>query len=315
MPTLQALGLQPTDSQLTSQAYGLVKEPGRSQSQDTACCVRSSNKRTSKGADAVTRDDPPQPFDISLDWQMVFDGYRWWPVAEVPPGTIAGAGQWQWTGNRWVPAPAPQTQARPLESSSPITPASPYQSLPSEAPTPPHGRSNDRAASAGVQSTSQGPSMPVEEPHRAAAYRPGDTANGHVLGADGQWHQLQAAPPTYSGRPTPVPLRFDPKSRLFQGSLGQVMRLAMQAVQRKGWTVVQANETLGFLVFETKMSMGSWSGVTCTLTFQEVSPTWWRVSGSGKQNVRGGQLLAMDLGEAGRKAAKAVAMMASLAPR
>lgn len=91
------------------------------------------------------------------------------------------------------------------------------------------------------------------------------------------------------------------------------MKVAMRAIENLRWTVVSANESLGLLTFETKMSLGSWSGVTCTLSFDELQPGIWRVSGSGKQNVRGAQLAALDMGEAKRKAAKAIKVMQRLA--
>lgn len=100
----------------------------------------------------------------------------------------------------------------------------------------------------------------------------------------------------------------------FRGDLRQVVQYAVQAVQNLRWVVVNANELTQSVTFETKMSWGSWSGVTCTLSFSEVSPGVWRVTGSGKQNVRGGQIVAMDFGESGAKARKAIVEMKRLAP-
>jgi hypothetical protein len=93
------------------------------------------------------------------------------------------------------------------------------------------------------------------------------------------------------------------------------MPLAVRAVQTLGWTVMSASETASMLTFETKMSMGSWSGVTCSLTFHEMAPGVWRITGTGKQNVRGSQLVALDMGEASRKAMKAIEKMQALAPQ
>jgi hypothetical protein len=94
-----------------------------------------------------------------------------------------------------------------------------------------------------------------------------------------------------------------------------VVQYAIQAIQRLGWTVVNASDLTQSITFETKMSWGSWSGVTCTLSFAEVAPGSWRVTGGGKQNVRGAQLVAIDFGEANGKARKAIAQMKQLAPR
>jgi hypothetical protein len=100
----------------------------------------------------------------------------------------------------------------------------------------------------------------------------------------------------------------------FHGSLRQIFQLAVQSVQALKWTVVNASDVAQTLTFETKISFGSWSGVTCTLSFTEVEPNVWRVSGSGKQNVRGGQLIALDLGESQSKAQKAIDQMIRTAP-
>lgn len=93
------------------------------------------------------------------------------------------------------------------------------------------------------------------------------------------------------------------------------MQYAMKAVQDLRWTVVNANELTQSLTFETKISWGSWSGVTCTLYFEEIVPGRWRASGTGKQNVRGAQLVAMDFGESASKARKAIERMKQVAPR
>jgi hypothetical protein len=91
-------------------------------------------------------------------------------------------------------------------------------------------------------------------------------------------------------------------------------KLAMRAVQKIGWKLDVANEAIGLITFQTGMTFGSWSGVSCSLNIEEVSPNKSRVSGTGKQNVRGGQLVALNLfGEAQSKADKAIATMKDLA--
>lgn len=100
----------------------------------------------------------------------------------------------------------------------------------------------------------------------------------------------------------------------FTGTMVLMVKLAMRAVQDLGWKLDQANEALGLVTFQTGVSWGSWSGVSCSLNVQEVSPNTFRVIGTGKQNVRGGQLFALDIGgEAQGRARKAIERMKVLA--
>ncbi len=93
-----------------------------------------------------------------------------------------------------------------------------------------------------------------------------------------------------------------------------MVKLAMRAVQELGWQIQQANENVGLVTFETGISWGSWSGVTCSLNIDEVGPNIFRVYGTGKQNLRGGQLIAMNIGgEAQGKANAAIERMKRLA--
>ena len=57
----------------------------------------------------------------------------------------------------------------------------------------------------------------------------------------------------------------------------------------------------------------AWSGATGSLTFTEAAPGRWRVAGTGKQNVRGGQTFAIDFGEADGKVGRVIERMAELA--
>lgn len=143
----------------------------------------------------------------------------------------------------------------------------------------------------------------IANPGAEGKYSPGDSVNGHILGTDGHWH------PRESGGE----VRYDAQGGLFYGTLHELLRLGVIAIQRNGWTVTQANDSIGLLTFETSMSWGSWSGVTCTLSFQDVQDGWWQVTGSGKQNVRGAQLVAFDGGEAASKALKVIRTMQELA--
>ncbi|MES5486549.1 hypothetical protein QMZ05_27640 [Bradyrhizobium sp. INPA03-11B] len=114
--------------------------------------------------------------------------------------------------------------------------------------------------------------------------------------------------------PSPVAVHYDSASDTFSGTMALITKLAMSAVQQLGWKLTDANENIGLVTFETRMSFGSWSGVSCSLNIEEISSNAFRVRGAGKQNVRGGQLLAIDLfGEARSKADKAIAKMKDLA--
>lgn len=93
-----------------------------------------------------------------------------------------------------------------------------------------------------------------------------------------------------------------------------IVKLAMRAVQDLGWKIDQANEAIGMVTFQTGMSWGSWSGVSCSLNIEEVAPNSFRVKGTGKQNLSGGQIIAFNIGnEAEGKARKAIEKMHELA--
>ena len=112
----------------------------------------------------------------------------------------------------------------------------------------------------------------------------------------------------------PTAVHYNRDTDTFTGTMVLMVKLAMRAVQELGWKLDQANETLGMVTFQTGISWGSWSGVSCSLNIEEVSPNTFCVSGTGKQNVRGGQVLALNIGgEAQSKARKAIEMMKKLA--
>ena len=93
-----------------------------------------------------------------------------------------------------------------------------------------------------------------------------------------------------------------------------MMKLAMRAVQLLGWKLEQVNENLGLVTFETGVSWGSWSGISCSLNIEEVGPNTFRVKGTGKQNVRGAQIFAVNVGgEAQGRAQKAIDKMKEIA--
>ena len=122
--------------------------------------------------------------------------------------------------------------------------------------------------------------------------------------------------------PRPVPplpqpfatVRYNPESDSFAGSMTIIVKLAMRSVQELGWKLDQANETLGLVTFQTGMSWGSWSGVSGSLNIEEVSAGVFRVKGTGKQNLRGGQIIALNIGgEAQGKARNVIEQMKRLA--
>lgn len=107
---------------------------------------------------------------------------------------------------------------------------------------------------------------------------------------------------------------YNRDSDTFTGSMPLMVKLAMRAIQNLGWTIDQANEVAGLVTFQTRISWGSWSGISCSLNIEKTSPGKFRVSGTGKQNVRGAQLMAPNFfGEAQSTVRKAIDRMKHLA--
>ncbi len=100
----------------------------------------------------------------------------------------------------------------------------------------------------------------------------------------------------------------------FTGTSAQIMDLAKKAVSNLSYRVDAASAEDRGLTFTTGVTMGSWSGVTGTISWSETTPYRFDVSGSGKQNVKGGQVLAANLfDEANSKARKVIDEMTRLA--
>jgi len=114
---------------------------------------------------------------------------------------------------------------------------------------------------------------------------------------------------------TSVHIVYDAASDTFTGSTVSLVKLAMRAVGDVGWKLAYVNENVGVVNFETKgASWGSFSGVSCSVTLEEVLPGQYRAIGRGTQNTRGGQWFAPDLfGEANKKAHRVVLRMQELA--
>lgn len=112
----------------------------------------------------------------------------------------------------------------------------------------------------------------------------------------------------------PKGVKYDSKTDSFTGTMNLLVKLAMKAIQEKGWTLENVNENTGLVTFKTSISWGSWSGVYCSLNIAEVSPFTFQITGTGKQNIGGNQLVAFNIGnEAQSKAKKAIETMKSLA--
>ncbi len=108
----------------------------------------------------------------------------------------------------------------------------------------------------------------------------------------------------------PTSVKYDSKTDTFYGTMNLLVKLAMRAIQENGWTLELANENIGLVTFKTSISWGSWNGVACSLNISEVTPNTFRIIGTGKQNISGGQILALNIGnEAQGKAKKAIETM------
>ena len=100
----------------------------------------------------------------------------------------------------------------------------------------------------------------------------------------------------------------------FIGTPAKLMELAKAAIARCDYRVDSADAPSGAVTFTTGMTMGSWSGVSGTVSWQETAPYRFKVTGQGKQNVRGGQVLALNLfDEANAKARNVIEQMQALA--
>lgn len=88
----------------------------------------------------------------------------------------------------------------------------------------------------------------------------------------------------------------------FSATRDMMAAICKSAVQASNYRVDAVDEAAGTITFTTGMTMGSWAGVSGTIVYNEVSPYLFEVSGAAKQNVRGGQVVALDLfGEAKSK--------------
>ena len=124
------------------------------------------------------------------------------------------------------------------------------------------------------------------------------------------------APVQSSGIPLPslpTKISFDKATGQFSGTKALLARLAVKAIVDIGWRVDASDEGTGLVSFTTGMTWGSFSGVSGSIVVEEVAASQFRVTGSGKQNIRGGQLIAPNLfNEANKKVEKVIERMKQL---
>lgn len=126
--------------------------------------------------------------------------------------------------------------------------------------------------------------------------------------------QPAVPPPPVVATVVPEQARYNPATDAFTGTMPQMVRLAMRAIQDIGWTISSASDSVGLVTFETGITWGSWGGVTCSLSIEQVAENAFRVRGTGKQNVRGRQMIALNLfGEAQSKVARVIRTIKQLA--
>ena len=81
----------------------------------------------------------------------------------------------------------------------------------------------------------------------------------------------------------------------FIATSAMMVELAKKAITGLNYKVDGVSGETGTASFTTGMTMGSFSGVSGTISWEEVTPYRYILSGQGKQNVQGGQVLALNL--------------------
>lgn len=115
--------------------------------------------------------------------------------------------------------------------------------------------------------------------------------------------------------PAVTNISFDARDELFIGTVSLLVKLAAKCINELSWRVDNIDETNGLVSFTTGMTWGSFSGVSGTLLLEEVKPSKFNVTGSAKQNLRGGQVVALNLfNESQKKVDKIVESMQSKVP-
>ena len=122
------------------------------------------------------------------------------------------------------------------------------------------------------------------------------------------------AAPVDAATAVPAPKAVSYNDGTFIATPAMLVSLAKKAIGQLNYRLDRADAAAGAVSFTTGTTMGSWSGVSGTISWEEVSPYRYRVTGQGKQNVAGGQMVALNLfNEANGKAQKVVAEMTRLA--
>lgn len=127
----------------------------------------------------------------------------------------------------------------------------------------------------------------------------------------------ESAPPTISPQAPSndsqrKKVQFSTEMGAFVGDLSAIVKLAARAVAESGFTLQNANDSIGMVSFQTGMTMGSFQGATCSITFIEIDDNTYRPQTAGKQNLGGAQLMAIDMGGANKLAQKVVSRMVEL---
>ena len=122
------------------------------------------------------------------------------------------------------------------------------------------------------------------------------------------------APVEFDGTGPVAPPRARFQDGLFDGTRQQIVRLATTAINELDYRLDSVDEAAGVATFTTSVTMGSWSGVSGSIQLNEVAPFRFEVIGKAKQNIKGGQLIALNImGEAEGKIRAVVDRMKVLA--
>ena len=92
-----------------------------------------------------------------------------------------------------------------------------------------------------------------------------------------------------------APIKVAAKGEFFTGTRKLVLDLAAAAIGGVNYRVDARDDAAGMINFTTGVTMGSWSGVSGTIMLREVEPYVFEVTGQAKQNVKGGQMVAVNL--------------------
>ena len=122
------------------------------------------------------------------------------------------------------------------------------------------------------------------------------------------------SPVEFDGSGPVAPSYVSFQNGMFNGTRPQLVRLATAAINELDYRLDSVDEAAGVITFTTGVTMGSWSGVSGSIQINEVAPFRFEVIGKAKQNIKGGQLIALNiLGEAQGKIQAVIDRMKVLA--